>query len=81
MRAVTGQELIRLLELDGWTNGGSRNHGVFLWKKFPGEPLRRSTVVPNKSASLPKGTLGKILGVKQTGLGSGGLQRLVDLDD
>ena len=78
MRAVTGHELIRLLELDGWTNAGSRTHGVFLWKKFPGERLRRSTVVPNKSDSLPQRTLGAILSLKQTGLGSEGLRRLIE---
>ena len=78
MRAVTGRELIRWLELDGWTNDGYRTHGVFLWKRFPGEQLSRSTVVPNRTSTLPKGTLGQILGPKQTGLGSQGLQRLIE---
>lgn len=69
---------MRLLELDGWTRGGRRTHGVFYYKHFPGERFPRSTVIPDKSDSLPSTTLGAILSVKQTGLGRTGLQELVD---
>ena len=57
---------------------GRRNHGVFYYKQFPGEPTPRSTVIPDKSNDLPKTTLGAILSVKQTGLGSAGLKGLID---
>lgn len=75
---VTGKELIRLLELDDWTRGGRRNHGVFFSKEFPNERYPRHTVVPDKSDDLPTGTLGAILGPKQTGLGRAGLQDIID---
>jgi predicted RNA binding protein YcfA (HicA-like mRNA interferase family) len=75
---ITGRELIRLLRLDGWTEGGRRNHGVFFHKSFPGESLPRHTVVPDKTDGLATGTLGAILGPKQTSLGSAGLQKLID---
>ena len=78
MRAVSGRELIRWLVADGWTEAGDRTHGVFLWKQFSGEPVRRSTVVPDKGVPLPRGTLGAILGVKQTGLGAAGLEDLIE---
>ena len=75
---MTGRELMRLLEQDGWTHGGRRTHGVFFHKAFPGERLPRSTVVPDKSQDLPPTTLGAILSVKQTGLGRDGLQQLIE---
>ena len=69
---------MRLLELDGWTRGGRRNHGVFYSKQFPNESGPRHTVVPDKSDDLPPTTLGAILSVKQTGLGRAGLQDIID---
>ncbi len=75
---ISGRQLLRLLELDGWTLGGRRNHGVMVYKQFPGEPYRRSTVVPDKTSDLTPTTLGAILSVKQTRLGHGGLQELID---
>ena len=77
---ISGRQLIRLLERDGWTNGGRRNHGVLFYKQFPGEKRPRSTVIPDKSAPLPNTTLGAILSVKQTGIGRTGLQALIDAD-
>ena len=68
---------MELLELDGWTRGRRTNHGVFFSIQFPGERMLRSTVIPDKPGSLPTGTLGGILGVKQSGLGRGGLQDLI----
>ena len=67
-----------LLELDGWIQGGRRNHGIFYSKQFPGERYPRSTVIPDKASPLPPGTLGAILSVRQTGLGRSGLQDLID---
>ncbi len=67
-----------MLELDGWTQGGRRTHGVFYSRSFPNERFPRSTVIPDKSEPLPQTTLGAILSVKQTGLGRTGLQELLD---
>ena len=75
--SISGRELMRLLEKDGWTQGGRRRHGVFYSKQFSGENRPRSTVVPDKSRPLPLSTLGSILGTKQTGLGSTGLRTLL----
>ncbi|MBM3924872.1 MAG: addiction module toxin, HicA family [SAR202 cluster bacterium] len=72
--AVSGRQLIALLKKDGWTEAGRRTHGIFLYKRLPGEKLPRTTVVPDKSGTLLDGALGAILGVKQTGLGKTGLQ-------
>jgi predicted RNA binding protein YcfA (HicA-like mRNA interferase family) len=75
--SISGRELMRLLEQDGWTRGGRRTHGVFYSKQFPGESRPRSTVVPDKATPLPPSTLGAILSVKQTGIGASGLQALI----
>jgi hypothetical protein len=77
---VSGRDLMRLLEGDGWNSGGQRNHGVFYYKQFPGEQRPRSTVIPDKSTPLPDRTLGAILSVKQTGIGRVGLQRLIEAE-
>ena len=69
---------MRLLEGDGWTRGRRANHGVFFSKQLPGERRPRFTVIPDKSAPLPNGTLAAILGPKQTGIGRAGLQALQD---
>ena len=71
---------MRLLENDGWISGGRRNHGVFYHKRFTGEPLPRSTVIPDKSTPLAASTSGAILSVKQTGIGSVGLQKLIEAE-
>ena len=77
MANLTGKQIIALLKRDEWSEGGKRTHGVFFSKKFPGERLPRTTIVPDKGDPLPDGTLGAILGVKQTGLGKAGLSELV----
>ena len=69
---------MRLLERDGWTQGRRTNHGIFFYKQLPGENRPRTTVIPDKSEPLPNGTLGAILGPKQTGIGRNGLQALID---
>ena len=75
--SISGQELMRLLERDGWIRGGRRTHGVFYSKQFPGESRPRSTFVPDKATPLPPSTLGAIFSVKQTGIGASGLQALL----
>ena len=75
--SVTGRELMRLLERDGWVSGGRRTHGFLYSKRFPGEARPRKPLVPDKSTPLPQPTLGRILGLGQTGLGSAGLRDLM----
>lgn len=67
--AITGRQHIRLLVLDGWDEGRRVNHGRSLHKRFP-DGRTRVTLVPD-------GTLGAILGLKQTGLGRNGLAALI----
>lgn len=74
--AVTGFQLIRLLELDGWKRGRRGTHGQALYKRLSGENRTLVTVVPRTRASLPTGTLGGILSVKQTRLSR---RRLIEL--
>lgn len=69
---------MRLLERDGWIQGRRANHGIFFYKQFPGEDRPRTTVIPDKSEPLPNGTLGAILGPRQTGIGMAGVQSLID---
>ena len=75
--AITGFQLIRLLELDGWKLGLRGTHGQALYKYLSRERKKRATVVPRTRASLPKGILGAILSVKQTRLGREGLVKLI----
>lgn len=74
--AITGKELIRLLEKDGWEKTRRANHGIGLSKHF--SDRKRVTVVPDKRSSLPVGTLRDILGPDQTGIGFDGLAQLID---
>ncbi len=74
----SGKQLIKLLRKAGWTEGGRRTHGIFFSRRFPGEAIPRSTVVPDKSEPLADTTLGAILGVRQTGLGRSGLRDLIE---
>ena len=57
--AITGVQLIKLLEKDGWIVKRKANHGTRICKKF--EDRTVVTVVPHKKKSLPKGTLNDIL--------------------
>ena len=75
--AITGFQLIRLLELAGWVRGQKGTHGQALYKHLSGEHRTLVTVVQRTRASLPKGTLGGILSVKQTRLGRKGLIELI----
>ena len=75
---ISGRELMRLLEQDGWTRGGRRTHGVFFYRPFPASVSPAPRVIPDKSQDLPPTTLGAILSVKQTGLGRDGLRDLIE---
>jgi len=74
--AITGKQLIKLLQKDRWVVGRRTNHGISLTK--PTGKRIKVTVVPDTRASLPIGTLQKILGVKQTGIGKKGLLDLLN---
>jgi predicted RNA binding protein YcfA (HicA-like mRNA interferase family) len=74
---VTGPQLIWLLKADGWEERDRRaRHGICLRKRF--SERTKVTIVPDKRRSIPDGTLGAILGPKQTGLGKEGLKRLIE---
>jgi predicted RNA binding protein YcfA (HicA-like mRNA interferase family) len=73
--AITGIQLIKLLEKDGWTLGRRAKHGRALTKKIGDS--KRVTFIPETRESLPEGTLLAILGAKQTGIGKTGLRRLI----
>jgi len=77
---ISGHQLMRLLERDGWIRDRRTNHGILFYKEFPGELRPRFTVIPDKSMPLPNTTLGAILSVSQTGIGRVGLQRLIDAE-
>ena len=76
--AITGPELIKLLQKDGWKEDGRRTHGLAMKKEFP-DDIIRFTVIPTRNDSLPKKTLSLILGPKQTNIGSSGLKKLLRL--
>lgn len=73
---ITGRQLIGLLEKDGWIVNRSTRHGVAMTKSF--SDRTKVTIIPNTRAPLDDGTLGAILGVKQTGIGKAGLRKLMD---
>lgn len=74
--ALTGKQLIKLLKKDGWVVGRKAQHGVSLTKSIGNRT--KVTFIPDTRASLDSGTLGAILGVKQTGLGKRGLLELLN---
>lgn len=76
--SIRGEQLIKLLEKDGWKKGGQRTHGVELRKYFPDEDRTRLTIISLHNDTLPKGTLSKILGHQQTNIGKDGLKKLID---
>ena len=73
--AITGKQLIRILEKDGWKIGRKATHGRTMTKYIGGRT--RVTFIPEGKASLPDGTLAAILGPKQTGVGREGLVKLL----
>jgi len=74
--ALTGLELIKLLQKAGWAEHRQATHGVALVKHF--REKTKVTIVPKTKATLPEGTLMAILGKKQTGLGKKGLLELLN---
>jgi predicted RNA binding protein YcfA (HicA-like mRNA interferase family) len=73
--AITGKQLITLLKRDSWQERGKARHGIALSKEVDGRNL--VTVIPDTKVSLPDGTLGAILSVKQTRIGKQGLRELI----
>ena len=74
--ALSGKQLIELLQKDGWIPHGRAKHGLTLKKHFGDRTI--VTFIPDTSASLDDGTLAAILGVKQTGIRKKGLLDLVN---
>ena len=74
--AISGIELTKLLQKDQWLVKGYCRHGMMLQKDIGERKL--ITVIPQKSCSLPKGTLSDILGPRQTRIGKDGLLALID---
>ena len=74
--AITGKQLIRLLEKDGWQSGRKSNHGRTMTKQIDSQT--RVTFIPEKKKPLPDGTLADILGPQQTGITKKGLADLID---
>ncbi len=74
--AISGKQFINLLIRDKWEEKGRTRHGVALTKSINNRI--RVAVVPDTTASLPKGTLRGILSVKQTGIGRRGLLKLLN---
>ncbi len=75
--AISGPELAKLLEKDGWTLDRRSTHGLTYKKMVGGELL--ITTIPSKSRPLCKTTLAQILGPRQTQLGRAGLLRLLSM--
>lgn len=74
--AISGKQLIKLLIKDDWVVGRKATHGISLTKAAGGHT--KVTVIPNTRVSFPEGTLGEILGPKQTNLGKKGLLDLLN---
>lgn len=74
---ITGDQLIRLLERDGFVFHRQRGSHISLRKPIPdGRTL--VAVVPATRQLLPTGTLMAILGPKQTNLGRDYLIELIE---
>lgn len=74
---LTGKQLIRLLQNDGWIPHRRTRHGIALIKTF-NDGRKRTTILQDTRAIIPEGTLSDILGLKQTGVGKKGLLELVN---
>jgi predicted RNA binding protein YcfA (HicA-like mRNA interferase family) len=68
--SISGDDLIKLLEKNGWLVGKRANHGIKMSQKIDGK--MRVTIIPTKHKAMPEGTLAAILGPKQTGIGRDG---------
>lgn len=74
--AISGKKLIRLLLRDRWTIHRRTRHGIALIKATGDHT--RVAVIQDTRADLPDGTLSKILGRDQTGIGKKGLLDLIN---
>lgn len=74
--AITGKQLIKLLRKDGWKIHRRTRHGIALIKVM--SDRTRVTIVQDTRAPLPDGTISKILGQDQTGIGKRGLLNLIN---
>lgn len=76
--ALTGEQLISLLEKDGWVRLGYRTHGVSMQKKMKDGQILVTVIPIKKNKSIAEKTLGNILSVKQTRIGKAGLIALIE---
>ena len=75
--AITGIQLVALLEKDGWLCAGKTTHGVSMQKLINGKYW--VAIIPcKKNKSLPEKTLHAILSVKQSGIKRSGLVALIE---
>jgi len=74
--AITGKQLAKVLVKDGWEIKRRGKHGLSMAKRF--RDRVRVTVIPYSNESLDSGTLGAILGPKQTNLRMKGLLDLIN---
>lgn len=75
--ALTGRQLIRLLEKDGFAKTRQSRHGQAMFKTLADGKILVTTI-PNKRGDLTTGTLHAILGPKQTQIGVEGLEELIN---
>jgi predicted RNA binding protein YcfA (HicA-like mRNA interferase family) len=73
---ISGNQLIKLLVSDGWQDCKNSTHGRTLKKLINGKWI--VTTVQVTKTEFPEGTLGSILGVRQTGIGKQGLLDLLN---
>lgn len=74
--SITGKKLIKLLQKDGWICHRRTRHGVALKKAMSNHT--KITIVQDTRATLPDGTLSKILSQDQTGIGKRGLLKIIN---
>ncbi len=72
---ITGKELIKLLEKDGWQIARKSGKHFSLIKKF--KDRTRVTTIKNTQDDIPRGTLNAILGKDQTNMGREGFLKLL----
>lgn len=75
--AITGNQLIKLMDKDGWEKGRKANHGRTMKKRVSDRTI--VTFVPESNESLPDGTLAAIIGTKQTRIGRAGFLKLIEM--
>ncbi|MCL0070893.1 hypothetical protein M1N44_03895, partial [Dehalococcoidia bacterium] len=73
--ALSGNQLDRLLEKDGFVPKRRATHGIAKVKRLGNRNV--VTIISDTTEPLPDGTLSAILGPKQTGIGKKGLRELI----